>query len=151
MCKVLILFLCLAPSLGWAKNKTPHTYQDAVLVSFRYVSVGTTCSHSSDTKGNIDADTDGHYSGGHISAQTDGTVKAHTEGSSSCQDEMWEYYTLSVGEHTYVIHPDQRMFGRKSVLADVLPGTHVGIRNDRKHFYVSVDGKESKFMLIEAK
>lgn len=60
-------------------------------------------------------------------------------------------YTVRSGDNTYVLEYEGAAFYRPSVLANCLPGTKVKIAMDRKHFYVRIGNKESKFQVIEAK
>jgi hypothetical protein len=142
--KRLTLILLLLSSAAWAKEKAaPADYQDAVLVSFRTVATGSSCSHSSTTSGNVDATTDDD-------GNTTGTIKATTEGSTDCSNTGWVYYTLSVGNHTYVVHHAVAFRFRSSNLHGQLPGAHLQVRMDGKAFYVRVNNKESKFVVVEA-
>jgi hypothetical protein len=141
--KLALIVLLLSPAV-WAKEKpAPADYQDAVLVSFRTVATGSSCSHSSTTSGNVDATTDDD-------GNTTGTVKATTEGSTNCSDTGWVYYTIAVGSHTYVVHHAVTFGFRNSNLYRQLPGTHLQVRTDAKGFYVLVNNKESKFVVVEA-
>lgn len=138
------LVLLLLSSVAWAKNKpAPTDYQDAVLVSFRAVTTGSSCSHNLTTSGNVDATTDND-------GNTNGTVKATTEGSTDCSNTGWIYYTISVGGHTYVVHHAVTFGYRNSNLRGQLPGAHLQVRTDAKWFYVRVNNKESKFVVVEA-
>ena len=143
--KNLVLIILLLSPAAWAKEKpSPADYQDAVLVSFRSVATGSNCSHSSTTSGNVDATTDDE-------GNTTGTVRATTNGSTSCNDTGWVYYTITVGEHAYVVHHAVAFLYKSSDLKNQLPGAHVLVRTDSKGFYVRVNDKESKFVVVEAR
>lgn len=138
----LLLLSCV--TVAAAKSKPAHVYQDGVLVSFRSVTTGTSCSQEGSTNGNIDATTDADGS-------TSGTMKATSTGSVNCVPTGWVYYTIAVGDHTYVVHHAIEAWHRSSNLRGQLPGVHVQVRFDKKGLYVRVGGKESKFVIVEAK
>ena len=139
------LTLALLSPVAFAKDKQPDSaFQDATLVSFRAVATGSSCSHAASTTGNVVASTD---EGGN----TTGTVKSTTDGNTNCRDTGWMYYTLQVGDHTYVVHNAITFGYRDSDLKGQLPGAHVLVRTDAKGFYVRVGNKESKFVVVEAK
>jgi len=139
------LTLALLSPAAFAKDKQPDSaFQDATLVSFRAVATGSSCKHTASTTGNVEASTD---EGGN----TTGTVKSTTDGNTNCRDTGWMYYTLQVGDHTYVVHNAITFGYRDSDLKGQLPGAHVLVRTDAKGFYVRVGNKESKFVVVEAK
>jgi hypothetical protein len=84
---VVLLFCCAA---AYAKDKNDPQYQDAVLVSFRNISTGSSCSSYGNTNGAVD---------------DDGRVAATTNSSSSCFNNTARLYTIKVEDHTYVIKP----------------------------------------------
>lgn len=138
----LLLALFIPPA--WAKDKHPNAdFQDATLVSFREVATGSSCSHYGSTTGNVQASTDDN-------GETSGSINSTTNGSTSCSDTGWIYYTLQVGEHNFVVHRAPPFF-KSSDLKGLLPGTHVLVRTDSKGLYIRVGDKESKFVVVEAK
>src|ERR1700753_853690 len=97
--RVLVLcFLLTLPAAG--KDRPQYTYQDGVLQSFRTEHTGTTCSHTSDTSGAVNANTDD-------SGNTSGTINATTTGSTSCADTERALYTIKSGDNTFVLTPDR--------------------------------------------
>lgn len=141
---VAFALLVFCSTVAAAKDKPPHVYEDGVLVSFRSVATGTSCSQVGNTSGNVDATTDDN-------GNTSGTVKSTSTGSMDCAPTGWVYYTLAVGDHTYVVHHAPQAWNRSSDLRGELPGTHVQVRFDKKGLYVRVGSKESKFVIVEAK
>lgn len=142
---VLTLSLALTAPSMWAKDKHPNAdFQDATLVSFREVATGSSCSHVSSTTGKMEASTD-------ESGQTSGSIDSTTSGDTSCRDTGWIYYTLQVGDHTFVVHHAVAPFFRSSDLKGLIPGTHVLVRTDSKGLYIRVGDKESKFVVVEGK
>jgi hypothetical protein len=153
--KVLVLFFLLTlPAAG--KDKPQYTYQDGVLQSFRTEQTGTNCSHSSDTSGTVNAnsDEDGH---------TNGTVNATTTGETSCKDTERALYTVKSGNNTFVLTPDRgtgakagallsmgwsTAFAKNSVLANRLPGTVLQLRGDGKHYFVKIGNRESMYAAV---
>jgi hypothetical protein len=61
------------------------------------------------------------------------------------------YYTVSVGDRTYVLNHVIEFLHRPSDLQGQLPGTHIEIRLDKKAVYVRIKDRESKFDIVEAK
>lgn len=138
-----ILPLILAVALPmWAKDKTHYDYQDATLVSFHTQTTGSSCSSSTNTSGNVNANTDS-------AGLTTGTVSARSTGSSNCSDDERRLYTIRTDANTFVIAPIGWTF-KSSVLRNRLPGTPVLVRADGKHMYVKVDKRESEFAVVEA-
>lgn len=150
-----ILLLCLS---AFAKDKPHYTYQDALLVSFRDVVSGSSCVHSSETTGDVKANTDDGY--------TSGTVNATTTGTSECSNNASRLYTINVAGQTYIIRHSMTggqmatamvtmgwgaLFMKQSVLANQLPGTHVFVRSDEHGLYVKLGKRESRFKVVEAK
>src|ERR1700684_3548111 len=97
--RALVLF-CLLTLPAAAKDRPQYTYQVGVLQSFRTEHTGTTCSHSSDTSGTVNAKTDDD-------GNTNGTVNATTSGNTSCQDTERALYTVKSGDNTFVLTPDR--------------------------------------------
>ena len=125
-------------------------WQDAVLVNFRTVQSGSACSSSGTVNGTVDES---------------GNVTGRTHGNSSCVTITTRFYTLSAGEHTYVLRHELTagkkatviatlgygaLFMKNSVLANQLPGVHVLARTDPKGFWVKIGSRESKYQVVEA-
>jgi hypothetical protein len=149
-----LFFLLILPAAG--KDKPQYTYQDGVLQSFRTEQTGTQCSHSSDSSGTVNANTDDN-------GNTNGTVNATTTGSTSCKDTERALYTVKSGDNTFVLTPDRgtgakagavlsmgwsTAFGKNSVLANRLPGTALLLRGDGKHYYVKIGNRESMYAAV---
>ncbi len=135
-----IVFLLLLSAVANAKDKPQADYQDAVLVGFQTVHSGSSCSTSGQIKGEEDSS---------------GNVTGKTHASTNCEESTVRHYTVKVGEHTYVLKPTlswwaSPAFTKNSVLANLLPGTHVQVRTDEKGFYVKVGKRESKYAIVEA-
>jgi hypothetical protein len=79
----------------------------------------------------------------HVTADARGGVDTRTD------DDV--YYTVSVGDRTYVLSHVIEFLHRPSDLQGLLPGTHVWVRMDKKALYVRVNEKESKFDIVQAK
>jgi co-chaperonin GroES (HSP10) len=153
-----VLFLLLVqPAAG--KDRPQYNYQDGILVSFRSEQNGTTCSHSSDTSGTVNAKTDDD-------GNTNGTVNATTTGRTSCQDTERTLYTVKSGDNTFVLTPDHgsgakagavlsmgwsAAFMKRSVLANRMPGTTLLLRGDGKHYFVKIGDRESMFTAVEVR
>lgn len=151
---LVLCFLLTLPAAG--KDRPRYTYQDGVLESFRTEHTGTQCSHTSDTSGTVNANTDSD-------GDTNGTVNATTIGSTSCADTERALYTVKSGENTFVLTPDHgtgakagavlsmgwsAAFAKSSVLANRLPGTALLLRGDGKHYYVKIDNRESMYAAV---
>ncbi len=93
----LLVFGC---GTAWAAKKPKPVYEDAVLKDFHTEQHGSFCSTSGDTNGSIDADTDSN-------GNTSGTVKATSTASTSCSPRMMAYYTVVMGNHTFVLSPKE--------------------------------------------
>lgn len=121
-------------------------YQNGILVSFRDVRTGSSCSGSVNAK----ADDDGNVNG---------------NSNSSCSDTTERDYTVKIGDQLMVITPalTKKRSGfaiatlgwseiprKGSVLRDQLPGAHFMVRSDSSGMYVKVDKKESKFRIVAA-
>jgi hypothetical protein len=137
-----------------AKDKAHYDYQDGVLQSFRTEDTGQQCSTTSDTNGTVDATTD-----------DSATINTSTTSSTSCRDTQRALYTLKVADNTFVLTPSttgkgaalgmatlgwSQVFAKNSVLAYQLPGTHVQIRSDGKHYFIRINDRESMYSLVGA-
>ena len=130
---ILTFFLC---SQGWAKPHKDSEYRDAVLVSFRTVETGTSCS-----------------SNGKIEAKTDdsGNTKGSTSDNTNCSTSIVRQYTIKLGDNTYVIVYGYNFLNLHNVLATQLPGAHMLIRPDKDGFFVRIGNKEARYEIVEAK
>jgi hypothetical protein len=146
--------------IAWAAKKPEPVYQDAVLKDFHTEQHGSFCSTSGDTNGSIDADTDSN-------GNTSGTVKATSTASTSCSPRMMAYYTVVMGEHTFVLSPTEPggvvaakglaiiatggmgafFLKKNSVLYGVLPGTPIKMRSEGGTVYVKVGKRESQYKM----
>lgn len=157
--KYLILLLCLVPSFAFAKDKVAYDYQEGTLVSFHTETTGRNCSHSANTNGSVQATSDNY-------GNTNGTIDATTYGSTSCSDRRTAFYTIKSGDNEFVLTPAlsgkqtagamatmgmSALFKKNSVLAYQLPGTHILLRGDGKHYYVKIGNRESIYNVAEAK
>ncbi len=157
---LMVLAAAILCPIASAKDKAllDSAYQDAMLVKFVTVTTGTSCSHKSNTTGTVDATTD-------ADGNTDGTVRATTSGSTNCSNDITRYYTISVGEQTFVIEPEMTkgqkgaalatmgwsaVFAKQSVLANQLPGVHILVRSDAAGLWVKVGKRESRFRMVDA-
>ena len=80
------------------------------------VTTGSSCSHSSNTTGTVDATTDDDGS-------TNGTVRATTSGSTNCSNDTTRHYTISVSQQTFVIEPELTK-GQKVLRSPQWGGAH---------------------------
>lgn len=143
----IVLALTLPTPIASAKDKHSRpdsNYQDGTLVSFRNVATGSSCSHTAETTGDVDATTDDN-------GNTSGTVKSTTRGSTDCANSYKRLYTIRYAESTLVIAHAPEIWNRPSVLARQLPGAKIKVRYDGKHLFVKVGEKESKFDIVEGK
>ena len=153
----LCLLLC---STAWAAKKPDPVYQDAILKGFHTERHGTFCSTSGDTNGTVKASTDS-------SGSTNGTVNTTSTASKSCSPRMVAYYTVVMGEHTFVLSPTEpgavtatKVVGiivfwpsvfflkKNSVLYGVLPGTPIKMRSEGGTVYIKVGKLESEYKII---
>jgi hypothetical protein len=149
--KVLAAFCFLLCASALGKNKPQVDYQDAVMVNFETIQSGSSCSSS----GTVRAEED-----------SSGNVTGSTNGNTDCVANTVRHYTVAVGGHTYTIRPAltkgkaavgmatlgwSTLFEKSSVLANLLPGTHVLVRTDESGFYVRVGKRESKYAIVGAK
>ena len=143
---ILFSFPCLAIA---APHPAP-VYQDGVLVSFSTVRSGESCQ----TSGTATARSNG-----------DGTATATSDGEATCSDVMRRHYTLKVGDSQFVVKPAISkkvaamgaatigwglLFTKQSVLANLLPGTHILVRTDDQGFHVKVGKRESLYTVVSA-
>ena len=155
----LCLLLC---GTAWAAKKPEPVYQDAVLKDFHTEQQGTFCSTSGNTNGTVNANTDS-------SGTTNGTVNATSSASTSCSPRMAAYYTVVMGQHTFVLSPTESgtvaaaktvaiiaffpsafFLKKNSVLYGVLPGTPIKMRSEGGIFYVKVGKRESEYKIVSA-
>lgn len=140
--KAFLPLILLVALPAWAKDKAHYDYQSATLVSFRTTTTGSSCSSSTNTAGNIDANTDS-------AGLTTGTVSARSSGSSNCSADTARLYTVRTDTNTYILERAGWSL-KPSVLSNILPGTRVLVRSDGKHVFVKIDKHESEFAMIEA-
>lgn len=145
----LALFLLLTTVAALAAKKPDLTdYQDAVLVSFKDVHTGSSCNSS----GNVNA-----------KADANGNVNGTTSSTTNCADGSVRQYSITVGSNSLTL---ERTFSKKqvgtalatagfsaffikqSVLANLLPGTHILVRSDADGVYVKVGKKESRYDIV---
>jgi hypothetical protein len=153
----LCLLLC---STAWAAKKPDPVYQDAILKDFHTERHGTFCSTSGDTNGTVKTSTDS-------SGSTKGTVNTTSTASTSCSPRMVAYYTVVMGEHTFVLSPTEpgavtatKLAGiiafwpsvfflkQNSVLYGVLPGTPIKMRSENGTVYIKVGKLESEYKIV---
>ena len=142
-----VALVCASASCALARDKGKGDWQPGVLVSFRTVTTGSSCS------GNVDAKVD-----------EAGQVNGSTE--STCSDRRLRFYTIQVEGQTFVVAPDHTgkqkavgmatlgwsaAFAKGSVLRDQLPGAHIQVRSDPSGLFIRVGKKESKFTIVEAR
>lgn len=145
---------------AWAAKKPEPVYQDAILKDFHTEQHGTFCSTSGDPNGTIKADTDS-------SGTTNGTVNATSSASTSCSPRMAAYYTVVMGDHTFVLTPTEPgaatavkavaiiaffpsafFLKKNSVLYGVLPGTPIKMRSEGGTVYIKVGKRESLYKIV---
>jgi hypothetical protein len=145
------LLLCCSFALG--ATKPEPVYQDAVFKDFHYSQTGQSCTTSGGSNGTVDAHTN---SSGH----TSGTVNTTSSATTDCSINRMALYTITAGEHEYVITPRHLPFSgspiaaafrKNSDLYGVLPGTPLKIRTESENFYVKIGNRESVFKLVSAK
>src|SRR5580700_6514813 len=78
-------------------------------------------------------------------------VKTDDRGGVDTRTDDDVYYTVAVGDRTFVLSHVIEFLHRPSDLQGQLPGTHIEVRLDKKAVYVRVKDKESKFDIVEAK
>lgn len=158
-----LTFALLASGCGvaWAAKKPEPVYQDAVLKDFHTEQQGKHCSTSGDTNGTIKADTDSD-------GTTNGTVTATTTSATSCTPRMVAFYTVVMGNHTFVLSPTESggvaaakglaifatggmgafFLKKNSVLYGVLPGTPIKMRSESGTVYIKVSKRESEYKIV---
>jgi hypothetical protein len=149
---------------AWAAKKPEPVYQDAILKDFHTEQQGKHCSTSGDTNGTIKADTDSD-------GTTNGTVTATTTSSTSCTPRMVAFYTVVMGDHTFVLSPTESggvaaakgvaiiatggmgafFLKKNSVLYGVLPGTPIKMRSEGGTVYIKVGKRESEYKIVAMK
>lgn len=130
---VLSFLLC---SQAWAKPHKDAEYQDAVLVSFKDVMTGSSCS----SNGTVEANTDD-------SGDTKGSTSSRTE----CANRIVRQYTIHVGSNTFVLVYGYNFLNLHNDLSKQLPGAHFRIRSDKRGIYVRIGDKEALYNIVEAK
>jgi len=162
---IAIAIALLASSCGtaFAAKKPKPVYQDGVLKDFRTEQQGTYCSTNGDTNGTVRARTDDD-------GNTHGTVDANTTASTSCSPRVVAFYTVVVGEHTFVLSPIPKPISigkmlipfagpmmavrdaaQNSVLYGLLPGTPIQMVNKDGTIYIKVGKNESEFTIVSMK
>lgn len=127
-------------------------------MDFHMENHGTTCGTSGNTQGHINAQTDDD-------GNTNGTVTATNNSSTTCTPLTRAYYTVKIADHTYVLMPAPSLertgvalftlgvgtlFFRDSALYGVLPGTPIKVSADGGTFHVKVEKRESAYKLESA-
>jgi hypothetical protein len=145
---VILTIMCWDTSL-FAKGHPSLDYQDGVLVSFQTFQSGSSCRSSGTVEGEEDSS---------------GSVKGTTQSTTVCSNNTVRHYIIAVSGHRYVIEPSwtkkkaamgvatlgwSALFEKKSVLADLLPGTHVLVRTNETGFYVKVGKRESRYIVLD--
>lgn len=131
---VLLSILICAPA--WAKAHKDADYRDAVLVSFKDVTSGSTCS----SHGAVNASTDD-------SGEVKGSVAGHT----NCSIGTVRQYTILLGTTTLAIEYGYNFLNLHNDLTTQLPGAHLRVRSDKHGFYVRVGDKEARYNIVAAK
>jgi hypothetical protein len=119
-----------------AKPHKDVQYQDAVLLSFRNVATGSSCTSTGSGKAKTD---------------DNGDTEGNTSGQTDCSNNIVRRYTVQLGNITYVLVRAYGFSFKSSVLANQLPGTHVLVRTDEHGFYVKIGDRESRYDIVEAK
>ena len=135
--KVAAIVLCfLLCSQTWAKSHKDAEYQDAVLVSFRDVASGSSCSSSGTVKANTD---------------DNGDTTGSTSSRGNCSNNTVRQYTVQVGSHTYVLVYGYNFLNLHNDLSQQLPGAHFRVRFDKRGIYVLAGKKEALYDIVAAK
>ena len=135
--KVAAIVLCfLLCYQAWAKPHKDAKYQDAVLVSFRDVASGSSCSSS----GTVQANTDD-------SGDTTGTASSR----GNCSNHTVRQYTIQVESHTYVLVYGYNFLNLHNDLSKQLPGAPFRVRFDKRGIYVQIGKKEALYDIVAAK
>ena len=144
------LLLCLS-TCAFAKDEP--TYQDGTLKDFKTVQQGQTCRTAGGSSSSVNTNTSDN-------GITTGSIDTSSGASTRCSPNMVAFYTVTVGEHEYVVTPHHMplssspiamAFHKNSDLAGVLPGTPVKVRTEGDNFYVKIGKRESTFKLVSAK
>lgn len=130
---VLSVLIC---SQAWAGPHKEAQYQDAVLVSFKDVKNGSSCSSS----GSIKAKTDD-------SGDTEGSTSSQT----NCSNKIVRQYTIQLGSNTFVLVYGYNFLNLHNDLSKQLPGAHLRVRSDKSRFYIRIGDKEVRYDIVEAK
>lgn len=133
---VAVLLSFLLCSQAWAKPHKDAEYQDAVLVSFKNVNAGASCSSSGRVKANTDD-----------SGDTEGSTSSQT----NCSNKIVRQYTIQLGSNTFVLVYGYNFLNLHNVLLKQLPGAHLRVRSDKSGFYVRIGNKEARYDIVEAK
>lgn len=130
---ILVLLLLCIPA--WAKPPKEAQYTDAVLVSFKDVQTGSSCTST-----------------GKLNAQTDasGNTEGNTSGRVDCSNGAVRHYTIQLGNNVYVLVYGYNFLNLHNVLASQLPGAHLLIRRDKKGLFVRIGDKEALYDIVEA-
>lgn len=138
-----------------AQQRPQAAYVNGTLISFRTVDAGSSCYTNGTTGGQVSGEVDDY---GNIS----GTVTGHTSSSTSCVPRQVAYYTLAVGNQTYILTPGltkregftalatlgySRLFEKASVLYGLPAGTPIQVRAEGSAIYVRVSERESKYRI----
>jgi hypothetical protein len=146
------LLLCLTP-FAWSSSKPEPAYQDAVLKDFRFVQQGQHCRTNGGSTGTVNANTDD-------SGYTNGSLNSTSSSVTNCSPNMVALYTITIGEHEFVLTPRRLPFSgsliaapfrKNSDLAGLLPGTGIKIRSEGDTFYVKVGKRESAYKIVSMK
>jgi hypothetical protein len=130
---VLSILLC---SQAWASPHKDAQYQDAVLVSFKDVKNGSSCSSSGSVKANTDDRGD-----------TEGSTSSQT----NCSNKVVRRYTIQLGSNTFVLVYGYNLLNLHNDLSKQLPGARLRVRSDKGRFYVRIGDKEVRYDIVEAK
>ncbi len=131
----IVLCFLLCPQV-WAKPPKDAQYQDAVLVSFKDVKTGASCSSS----GSVKASTD-----------DSGDTEGSTSSKINCANTIVRQYTIQLGSNTLVLVYGYNFLNLHTDLAKQLPGAHLRVRSDKLGFYVRIGDKEARYNIVEAK
>lgn len=142
--RYLLAVMLLCSLSAFAKNTPKPTYMDGELLSFRAVTVGTSCTHTGKSSGDVDArENDNGY--------IEGTVSSKSKGSSDCSNQSAINYTISVGGGAFVVREIPRFLFRPGVLAHKMPHTKIQVRMESKDLRIRIGKDESKYEIIEAR
>jgi hypothetical protein len=131
---ILLGFLLCAQA--WAKPPKDAQYQDAVLVSFKDVKTGSSCSSSGSVKANTD---------------DSGNTEGSTSNKTNCSNNIVRQYTIQLGSNTFVLVYGYNFLNLHNDLSKQLPGAHLRVRSDKHGFYVRIGDKEARYDIVEAK